>query len=312
MIAFGASAEQVTPEEALIAAVNHCSLQDLEAVFQNYRPDVNYLDERGESALHIVNKYSICGGSNALKFEILKALVAHGANVNLYDANRETPLLALLEGFADLAFKRPAADFLLKNGADPNRSGGRGQRPITVVGCSAYGRTILDSLLKAGGDINSQNVETGWTMIFFNKLQPNQDDVANFGECLDYFKKNGGNFEVKDNAGDSALTFVLKNIDNDHPDLARMAEVLQLLAKNGADLNFVNDEGDSGILILAKFAARQTEDAYPKTRALFDVFIDHKANLNLRDRAGKTAFAILKAGKQMGLAKFLFAYGAKD
>jgi len=86
---------------------------------------------------------------------------------------------------------------------------------------------------------------------------------------LGYFKKNGGNFEIKDVNGDTALTFLLKNMEKNNPDLERMAEILNHLAAHGANLNFVNDDGDSGLLILAKFAVRQSGDAYPKTRALF-------------------------------------------
>jgi len=89
---------------------------------------------------------------------IRKRLVAQGADVNLYDANRETPLLALLEGFADLAYKRPATEFLLRKGADPNRSGGRGQKPVTVVGCSANGR-MLGLLQKKWRQLRDQRRE---------------------------------------------------------------------------------------------------------------------------------------------------------
>lgn len=310
--ATGAKADSITPEESMIAAVNHCNLQDLEAVFQNYHPNVNYIDERGESALHIVNKFSICEGSNALKFEILKSLLGHGANVNLYNAGRETPLLALLEGSADIGYKRPATELLLRKGADPNQSGGHGERPVTVVGCSGQGRLILDLLLKAGGNINSQNVATGATMIFYRGWRPTESDAAAYVDCLAYFKQNGGDFEIKDASGDTAFTFALKNIEAGNPDFKPVAAILDALLARGANVNFVNTDGDSGLLILAKFAAGQSHDAYNATRVLFDVFVEHKADLNQRDRNGKTALAILKEGKQMSLAKFLFAYGAKD
>ncbi|UUR07285.1 ankyrin repeat domain-containing protein [Sphingomonas glaciei] len=81
---------------------------------------LNYRDDRGESALHIVT------GQRDLTW--LRFLTGQGADVNIVNRNGDTPLLAAARiGFAE------GADFLISRGAQVDRPNRRGETPLIIA-----------------------------------------------------------------------------------------------------------------------------------------------------------------------------------
>ncbi|NJC04841.1 ankyrin repeat protein [Sphingomonas kaistensis] len=81
---------------------------------------INYRDDRGESALHIVT------GQRDLTW--LRFLTGQGADVNVANRDGDTPLLAAARiGFAE------GASFLISRGAQVDRPNRRGETPLIIA-----------------------------------------------------------------------------------------------------------------------------------------------------------------------------------
>ena len=132
-------------------------------------PDVNVRDRYGRTPLILA-----CYQADA---SIVKALIQHGADVNLADGNGlSTPLhRAAYAGNAEVA------EVLIKEGADVDVRDGALRTPLAVA-CASYHRRdprVLSVLLEAGSDPNVRDRD-GWAplhLLLMNVTPPRLEEV---------------------------------------------------------------------------------------------------------------------------------------
>lgn len=128
-----------------------------------------------------------------VNLEIIKNLIIIGANVNIKDENKNTPLL-----YAALYYNNPEIiDLLINSGADINNRNILGANAVMIA---LYNNNIevFDRIIKRGGDVNCQN-NGGWSSLM---------SIAFDFRPLEMAKKlveNGSDVNLKNKLGKSAF-----------------------------------------------------------------------------------------------------------
>ena len=206
----------------------------------------------------------------------LQLLLQAGADINAQDADGET---ALKSALANATGEERVADFLLQHGANPNLADSDGDTPM-IQAISAYHKpSFMTSLVAHGAKVNAQ-----------------------------------------DKAGQTALMVASGLEDTDS-----MAQLLVL----GADTNMKDKDGATAIFyavtdkysfpVQISIEALPNQLPYPKSQpfnkimlVMAKLLLGHKAQLNARDKYGKTVLAYAKAENHPQLAAELERAGATE
>jgi ankyrin repeat protein len=258
--------------------------------------------------------------------QIAELLFKHGANVDVHGREERTPLHTVIEWPNNLAAW--AVPFLLKHGADVNAQrkdlstplhlaatlGDFGQvvgvnsrkvsteAPLRLVPkCtsprSEYNRAnLVQLLLEYGANVDSRD-EDDATVLHYASLMR---DLEVAQTLLDH----GANANAEDNWGRTPLHRVLEGNHNSDKDRFSVA---QLLVEHGADTNAEHKDGAETPLHLA---------SYHLEAKLVLMFLDHGANINVKDNWGRTPLhRVLEArdycdDDRFGVAQLLIERGA--
>jgi ankyrin repeat protein len=150
--------------------------------------------------------------------EIVKILLANGANANAKDSDGFTPLmLAALKGYTDLART------LLGNGADVNAKDKDGGTALLRAAASGH-TEIVKILLANGADVNAK---------YYNKTTPLWlASIQGHTEIVKILLANGANVNAKGANSKGICTTILSETAEDaHVDVARV------LINSGADVD---------------------------------------------------------------------------
>jgi ankyrin repeat protein len=141
------------------------------------------------------------------RIELVRPLLAHGADVNGEDQHGRTALL-----FAALGDHEDAARLLLDNGADPNIG-----TPLMVAAIKRD-TDLVRALVEAGADVDARAPRDGYTALMYSARL---GDV----ETVNLLLASGADLNAKNKHGESALRVAT---DKGH------ADVVQLLNQAGA------------------------------------------------------------------------------
>lgn len=111
--------------------------------------DINERDKSGRTILHYA--------ATRPEIEVIRKILEYGADVNAKDRSGETPLhMACREGRLEIV------EELIASGSKPDEKDSDGNTPLfrAVYSYSGDGR-IIQTLLKAGADMNAKNNHDG-------------------------------------------------------------------------------------------------------------------------------------------------------
>jgi len=164
--------------------------------------------------------------------ELVKELIASGADIDHQDSLGITPLMRASEGHLAIVKE------LINAGADINHQDSRGFSALMMASADRN-LEIVKELLESGADIDNQD-NNGITALI----------IASYNAQLEIVKElinAGSDIERQENRGMTALMFAT---------LERQSEIIKELIKAGANVNHKNNFGHS-ILDLAKKGGSQ-------------------------------------------------------
>jgi ankyrin repeat protein len=180
-------------------------------------------------------------GIRSLHSEVLKQLIANGADVNARDSKGNTPLFQC---------NRATAEVLIKNGADVKIRNLKGETPLF----SCYnGDEAMEFMIIRGADVNAKNLK-GETALFYVEKP----------ERVRLFAKYKIRVNEQDNEGRTALHYILnENSSNSIYRPTILKTILALLA-NDADVDIKDKDGITPLDI-----ARDIANRYERYSSLF-------------------------------------------
>ena len=216
------------------------------------RPEINYVDSRGRSALSWA---ALRGDSKAASL-----LVEAGANVNTPDSEGNTPLIYSVQ-----SKYTSCMNVLLKAGADAKPKNTIGRNVLMYAMRTAANPLCIEPLLAAGIDVNSRDVHGASALAL--------SVIKGSGSCIATLLRCGADIDSADNEGDTALMESLFY----HNDNA-----LKLLLASGADYTKTDSYGDPILHDVAIYGGLRTIEVVHEAN-LRDLDI-HATN-----KSGKTA-----------------------
>jgi ankyrin repeat protein/WD40 repeat protein len=225
---------------------------------------------------------------------VTKTLVAAGANPNVADVQKRTPLIeAAYKGNLEIL------DILLPLIDDINHMPTSGWNALlsTVDGSSSLNEglrvAIAQRLLAQGANINSQTTR--------GKSVLNLAVTNDFKLLFDLFIRSGANVNLTDEKGRTALFEAVFDVN------AR-ADVISTLIAQGADVNLANADGWSPLLVMS-FSNNSTDEAL--LLRLVTEFLDAGVNINHKNSNGATAAFIATEKNKRNLLKILLDKGTE-
>ena len=220
------------------------------------RPEIDYVDSRGRSALSWA---ALKGDPRAVSL-----LVEAGAKVNISDSEGNTPLLYSVQSRYTTCM-----NILLKAGADakPKNIGGRNALMYAIR--TAANPLFIEPLLAAGIDVNSQDVH-GASALALTVLNDSSSCIATLLRC-------GADIDSADNAGGTALTGSLFYHNDD---------ALKLLLASRADYTKTDSYGDPILHDVAIYGGLRTiEIVHEANLRGLDIHATNKSGKTARELA---------------------------
>ncbi len=235
---------------------------------------------------------------------IITSLISHGANVNVQNNAKETPLHTAIYQSQGNEY---IVTLLLLNGADVNVPDNAGKTPIDIaIGHS--NERIVQLLIQNGTKISNKSdllyqvTDKGYKNVVETLISSHVDL----------------NFKYEYNAGDTLLHLVAKK---GYKDIAR------LFIANGADLNAKNEYGNTPLDIAVHYGHLNIimllidSGAEINSNVLFYAFnqgnqdmieslILHNANINIQNNAGETPLHIAVNQGDKHIIQSLVSHGA--
>lgn len=247
--------------------------------------------------------------------EVIKVLLAYGANANAQDIHGHTALMK-----SSTSYSLETVKALLESGADIHIKDKDGVTALLAASMENFSKSV-ELLLQYGADVNAQD-NNGTTALM--KLSK-----TDFFETMDILLEYGADVNIQDNNGATALMgfstscfprtvkALLKhgadtNIQDIHGNTALMEAAaggcttsLKLLLKYGAD---INAQDKNGVTALMKAA---TEDIiYNFESSAVRFLLKHGADVNIQDKHGNTALMKASGKARWKTIKLLLKYGA--
>jgi ankyrin repeat protein len=205
---------------------------------------------------------------------IAEILIRHGADIDSRTESGETPLIQVCSGGDNVAL----AKLLIAQGAQVNAHDHKGNDALSQA-CSL---NVIRLLIANGA--NKANLLRHHKNLLIRAVQRNCPDAIGF------YLQSGFDVNATDKDGYSAL----------HS--CRKPEIAKLLLDNGAD---VNAQAGSGITPLMKASYGGNDD-------LVMLYLEKKAEINMRNIRGLTALALAKKSRQYKIAEILIRHGARE
>ena len=314
------SAAAQSPGELLLDAATRGALKDVQSALMK-GADVNTRDQAGRTSLLIAmqgsaSEYRVIGANEP----IARLLVDRGASINIQDNEGWSPLLKLLDQWAD----QPAlVKFLIDHGANVNAQLKDGRTPLMVA--ARLGRQDRVSLLlDKGALVNARDAQGITALMVAITCMWDKDN-----QVVTLLLNHGANLDAVDSQGRSAVDYAARigHLERVILLLSKGAKVkdrdqvlhltrnvalfdagvngdlerTQAMLAQGADPDYLGPEGESSLM-----AAIQN-DRSPKLVALL---LDQKAKVNIAGRDGSTALMLAADRFNAEIVKLLLDHGA--
>ena len=239
--------------------------------------NVALTDKRlGCTALHFA------AGSSDNSGEILRCLIANGADVNGVNKVKHTPLMiAAIRGHIN------ALTLLIKHGADVDLQDSDGYKALhfAVYG-SDISSEIFSCLIGIGADVNART-KNGVTPLMIAAEEGHINVVTSLVKC-------GANVHLQDKDGQTALHHAMQSPQ------ASICEVLSCLIKNGADVNAHTFHNETPLMLASR-------DGHVN---VVTFLIKHGADVDLQDKDGDTALHYAASSSLPEIVEMLLNLGA--
>ena len=226
--------------------------------------------------------------------DIVKMLLAAGANPNAADNNGETALIAAAAAAENLE----ALKTLLEAGANPNAANNHGTKVLIIVAHYFEDPEAFKVLLEAGANPNSRS-KNGYTALMVAAGTP----MSRHPEVAKVLLDAGANPNATNDAGKTALMAAARggydtpNVNFVNPEFAKA------LLDAGANPNAADNGGRTALMHAANCDSDRTcED---KDVEIFKVLLDAGANPTMADNDGKTALDFAKERGKDEIARLL-------
>ncbi len=273
---------------------------DLSAVSGMIEQNPKLLEARNEEQFTVLDSAAKEG-----HLEMVKFLIAKGADVNAEDNSNGTPVRwAACNGSIEIVKE------LIKAGADLDPSPGKVESPLQCAAGAGH-KDVVELLLKHGADINGVDKQ-GRTGLM-DAVSRDRMNVARLlidkGADVNARDKRGNTalIDALDEDDDSYIRLLLNNgadpnLEDNYLDtpLKRAAgkgnaKYVALLIEHGADVNLCNERRETPLMTAAY-------------RDLFDtakLLLDNHADVDRKNRDGKTAMDIAIEKKNNRIAELL-------
>ena len=197
-----------------------------------------------------------------------KALLQHGADVQVRAIENWTPVLAVL--FYKLSDKDFPEYFklLMDRHADVRGKADTGDTALTLIADHGHAAGYVKTLLERGAEVNVPNAR-GETPLLLAAHEGDLDSVK-------LLLAHGANVHLKDDHGREPFFYAIA-------DRQVSVAMQDALLKSGADINAQDKEGYTALMGAAEL---------PDATAGIKNLLAHGADVNLRDKEGKTALQI--------------------
>jgi ankyrin repeat protein len=233
------------------------------------------------------------------KDEVVKVLVAAGADINASDANGDTPLI-LASRYGRIEVVR----FLIESGAALNHRNRAGETALlAAIGILGYYVTnetdkgkIIELLIGAGADVNTRNLDGDTPLII----------VANAGRVshVRLLLEHGADVHLQNRGGGTALTAASAPGGSGDVNVSK-ARIINLLVQANADINIKDREGNTPLISAARSAWY-----FDVPDTIIKALISSGADVNARNDRGDTA--LIEAVKNRGREYTSYGFGSND
>jgi ankyrin repeat protein len=223
--------------------------------------------------------------------EMVRLLVAHGANVNSSTSSHSTPLL-----LAITADKTQVARFLLEKGADAKVVDDDGMTVLMMVGGGASVEFVR-LLVEHGASVRAKGTTFSRSVLLIMAAHAD-------ASVLQYILEQGAQADIntKDTEGTTPLAEAAMNGN---------AGAVKLLLERGANPNIAGSDGGTPLHYVAHDFMRSEQaasfvpqsdvekekprDYLAEDAAVVKLLVEHGAKLELRNKAGKTPMEMAQA-----------------
>ena len=264
----------------LMKAVKEGKVDEIKRLLkiEAFKKNVNQQDEDGNTALLFAAEYGF--------EDILNLLIGTGADPNLPDFKKRTPLMtAAYRGKANIVTKLLEIDSLKKN---INAQDKDGDTALIFAAKRGYDN-ILDLLLQEGADPNLRNFKERTPLMEATK-RGKANIVTKLLE-IDSLKKN---INAQDKDGDTALIFAAKRGSDD---------IMDLLLQAGADPNLSNFKERTPLMEATKRGKANIVTKLLKIKTVRD-------NIDAKDKDENTALSLANQEGYKQIASLLKEAGA--
>ena len=260
----------------------------------HFGADVHLQDSAGDTALGLAAAKGLDG--------TVKLVLEHNPNINTCNGAVDTALtLAATNG------KMDAVKLLLEHGANIHICNGTGDTALTL----AAAREAIPEGFRSYYRYEAFHTEHAFIMAA---------DMKSSLIAIEFLLNRGASVDLKNNAGDTALTLAAAARGN--------LDAVKLLLEHGANIDTRNGAGDTALTLAAAADAMLVEwTGYDGRRetihnailtaggikgnsTLIELFLDHGASINLKDKAGDTALTLAAGKGKLDAVKLLLNRGA--
>ena len=254
-------------------------LLQLLRLFASAKADFNVFDNQKTTPL-------LAAVQNKMMPEVVRALLAGGANPNLANSQGRT---ALMEAVVANTFEDDTVKALLAARPAINAQENEGATALLLACINGQRPSYVSLLIAAGADVNLPD-KRGRTPLLAASAFENRNGSfgAESAAILQQLITAGADIKARNAANETALMLAIR---------AEREDIAKLLLVAGVDLNLVNNDGDSALTIAARMHGSDRRRYYYHNRpeSLVERLIKVGARVRIKNKAGESVLTLMSA-----------------